>query len=301
MPRKEINLSELRDLIAEGPAGQEKIKKQAAAISTLQEALMLTYKRKRPYVVPVKAEGNVIRFGLIGDTQIGSLYQRLDALRAFYKRAAAEGIATVLHCGDVVEGWRVYRGQEFELHPHARSWGDQRDMFAREAPREDGIETIFITGNHDASFKNLIGLVAGDEFQRVRPDWKFVGQDVGDVVLKSKSGAEFKVRLVHPGGGTSYALSYKLQKFIEAIPGGEKPDLLAVGHFHKAEYLPAYRNVAGVQVGTFCSQTAFMARQGIAAHVGGWIITVTLGDRKKLTSRIQAEWIGFYEPEVKAS
>jgi hypothetical protein len=90
-----------------------------------------------------------------------------------------------------------------------------------------------------------------------------------------------------------------MQKFIEAIPGGEKPDLLAIGHFHKAEYLPAYRNVTGLQVGTMQGQTPFMAAQASAAHVGGWIISVALNDRKKLTSRIQAEWIGFFEESQK--
>jgi len=39
-----------------------------------------------------------------------------------------------------------------------------------------------------------------------------------------------------------------------------------------------------------------MASRASAAHVGGWIVTVTLNDRKKLTARVQTEWIGFFEP-----
>ena len=71
MAGKTINLSELAELIASGPAGKEKIEKQARAITELQEALMQMVKRTRAYKVPVRAEGNVIRFGLIGDTHIG--------------------------------------------------------------------------------------------------------------------------------------------------------------------------------------------------------------------------------------
>lgn len=295
--RKEINLGELSALIAEGPAGQEKIKKQAAAISTLQETLMLMVKRVRPYEIPVRSEGNTIRFGLIGDTQIGSLYQRLDALKLFYERCAAEGIMDILHAGDVIDGWRVYRGQEFELHPNGRSWPEQRDMFAESVPKIKDMRTVFITGNHDSSFKKLVGLVVGDELQRVRPDWKFIGQDIGDVTLTSKNGRKFSVRLLHPGGGTAYAASYHLQKIIEAIPGGQKPDLMAIGHYHKALWMPDYRNVSGFYPGTFQSQTPFMIRGSLAAHIGGWIVTVTLGERRKLTSRIQAEFISFYEAQ----
>jgi predicted phosphodiesterase len=292
--KKEITLGEMQDLVGTGPASKEKLRKQGEAITQLQEALMLTYKRQKPYEVPVKSDENSIRFGLIGDTHIGSLYYQRDALRAFYTRCLDEGIMDILHAGDVVAGWRVYRGQEFELRPDAKSWPEQRDIFANEVPRYAGMRTIFITGNHDNSFKKLVGMVAGDEFGRLRDDWKFIGQDVGDVTLKTKQGQAFKVRLLHPGGGTAYAVSYHAQKIVEAMPGGEKPDLLAIGHYHKAIFMPAYRNVSCLQVGTFEAQTPFMLQHSIAAHTGGWLVTVYLNERKKLTSRVQAEFIGFY-------
>jgi predicted phosphodiesterase len=295
---KEIDLSKLAELVAEGPAGQDKIKRQAKAINELQEALMLMVKRVRPYEVPVKTKDNTIKFGVIGDTHIGSLYQRTDALKLFYKACAEEGVRHVLHVGDVIDGWHVYKGQEFELHPEGRSWPGQRDMFAQAIPYNPDIETIFISGNHDASYKNVIGMVVGDELQRIRPDFKFVGQDVGDVILKARDGSQLKIRLVHPGGGTAYAISYRLQKFIEAIPGGDKPDLLCLGHYHKAEILPSYRNVCGIQAGTFQSQSPFMARQASAAHVGGWIVEATMGKKENLTRRFKAEFLAFFEPDV---
>ena len=293
---KTVDLSKLPDLLAEGPTGRAKIERQARAIAELSESLDLMARRSRPYEVPIRGRDNVIRFGLIGDTHFGSLYQRPDALKVFYGACEKEGVTDVLHAGDVLAGWRVYKGQEFELHPNGRSWPEQRDMFAALAPRAKGVTTHFITGNHDASFKKLIGLVAGPDLEAARPDWKFVGQDVGDVTLKARNGLSFHVRLVHPGGGTSYAVSYRMQKMIESISGGRKPDMLASGHYHKAETLPSYRNVFGVDVGCFEDQTPFMASRASAAHVGGWIVTVSLNDRSKLTARVQTEWIGFFEP-----
>lgn len=295
--RKEVNLGELQDLIAQGPAGQAKLKKQAEAITVLQETLMLSWKRQKPYEVPVKSEENVIRFGLIGDTQIGSLYQERDALAAYYRRAWDEGYNVILHAGDVLDGWKVYRGQEFELRPDAKSWPEQKKIFVGEMPRHDGQETVFITGNHDASFKNLVGMVVGDELAAARKDWKFIGQDIGDVTLKTPQGQAFKVRLVHPGGGTAYAVSYHSQKLVESIPGGQKPNLVAIGHYHKAEFLPSYRNVSVVQVGTFCGQTPFMVRQHLAAHVGGWLVEVHLNESRKLSSRVRAEFLSFYSEQ----
>jgi hypothetical protein len=297
MKTKELDMGDVAKLLAEGPHGRDKQEKQAEAISNLQQTLMLMYKRQKPYEVPIRSEGNCIKFGVIGDTQIGSLYQQRVALTAYYERCAAEGVMTICHTGDVLDGWRVYRGQEFELRPDGKSWPEQKTLFINEMPKIAGMKTVFITGNHDASFKNLVGLVVGDELSQVRPDWKFIGQDVGDVDLKTPEGQIFKIRLLHPGGGTAYALSYRIQKIIESMAGGSKPDLLAVGHFHKGEYIPQYRNVAAIQSGCFQSQTPFMVRQSISAHVGGWIVTVHLNERRKLTKRIQAEWVGFLEEQ----
>lgn len=293
---KVVDLSSLPDLLADGPTGRAKIERLERDKAEFAEALDLMARRTRPYEVPIKGPDNEIRFGLISDTHIGSLYQRTDALRVFYAHCEREGIETVLHAGDILDGWKVYPGHLFELHPNARSWGEQRSMFADLAPRVKGITTHFITGNHDNSFKKEIGLVPGPELAAVRPDWKFVGQDIATVTLKTKGGFSFRVMLVHPDGGTAYATSYRLQRMIESISGGQKPDMVAEGHFHKALALPNYRNVYGVESGSFVSQTPFMARKGISAHVGGWIVTVTLNDRAKLTARVQTEWIGFFEP-----
>lgn len=138
----------------------------------------------------------------------------------------------------------------------------------------------------------------GDELQRIRPDWKYIGSDIGTVILKAQNGLSLNVMLIHPGGGINqYALSYKPQRIIEGLSGGQKPDLLAIGHFHKSFWIPTYRNVTAFCVGCFQSQTPFMVQQTIAANVGGWIVEAVLGPPKKLTSRVKAEFIGFYEEQ----
>jgi len=66
---------------------------------------------------------------------------------------------------------------------------------------------------------------------------------------------------------------------------------LLLGHYHKAEFLPSYRNVAVCQTGTFERQSPFMARRGLAAHVGGWIFDVTVGKGHHV---IRGEFVAFY-------
>jgi hypothetical protein len=242
--------------------------------------------KDRVHVLPI-TDKNAIRFAVIGDTQIGNLYACPENLAAFYAAAKERGCEVVLHTGDVLDGWKVYKGQEFEL----RDVGFEAQLarFKNEMPR--GIPVKFITGNHDASFKNLAGISVGGAIEKARPDWQFVGEDQGVVELKTKSGFSFTVGLYHMGGGTAYAVSYRPQKAVEQMEGGRKPNMAAFGHFHKAEFMPSYRNVCIIQSGCFEWQTPFMQRLPTAAHVGGWIIEVMPG---KNYNRINAEFIAFY-------
>jgi predicted phosphodiesterase len=297
--KRDIDLSSLSTLIAASPTGRARLEAQRIAIETLSGALTASYKKGRPYVIPAPIEGNVIKFAALGDTHIGSLYHRHDAMKQFYHRCREEGYKLALHAGDVVAGWHVYRGQEFELHPHAKSWPEQEQMFLEEAEMTSGMDVVFITGNHDNSFKKLVGIVPGEEFGRRAENWKFIGQDYGDVALKTPAGEKFTVRLLHPGGGTAYALSYHMQKIIESMSGGQKPNMVIAGHYHKSMFIPQYRGVAGLYPGCFESQTPFMIQRGIAASIGGWLIRVTIGKRGALTNRIQAEWVGFFEEKDK--
>lgn len=227
-----------------------------------------------------------LRFAILGDTHIGSLYFSEAALHAFADHCKREGVTAIYHAGDVIDGHRVYRGQEFEL----RDLGLEAQLDRLEKVWPTGFKTHFITGNHDASFKALAGVSVGTLIEQRRDDMIFLGEDQAQVQFQTPSG-QYTLGLLHPGGGSSYALSYRPQKIIDALEGGAKPNMLVIGHHHKAEFLPAYRNVAAIQAGTTQRQTPFMARGGLAAHVGGWIVDVWVGD---LHNRIRPEFVAFY-------
>jgi predicted phosphodiesterase len=261
-------------------------------IAALEGALEATAQKRTPITLEVPGKDNTIWFGVIGDTHYGSLYECKDELAAMYRAFKAAGVKNVLHAGDLIDGHRVYRGQEFELHRHG--WAEQRDHFVKHAPKESGITTYFITGNHDASMKKAAGMDVGAELADRRKDWHFCGEDYAAIDFVTGNGRKFKVAMIHPSGGSAYALSYRPQKIAEQIEGGSKPNLLAVGHYHKAEFMPSYRNIAVLQVGCFQRQTPFMVTKGLAAHVGGWIVRVTVQSKNALSNSIQAEFVAFY-------
>ncbi|HMM30358.1 MAG TPA: hypothetical protein PKB13_01135, partial [Clostridia bacterium] len=204
-----------------------------------------------------------IRFGLMGDTQINSKYTQITHLHTLYDFYASEGIRDVYNTGDIDEGEQMRQGHQYECYNQGAD--DHVDEIIRVYPKRTGITTHFITGNHDASMIKHCGYDIGRGIAEKRSDMKYLGRDCAVIYLTPNCTLELR----HPWDGSAYALSYKTQKMIDAMSGGEKPHILAVGHYHKAEYL-FYRNVHCFQTGCLQAQTPFMRGKSLAAHMGGW-------------------------------
>ena len=229
---------------------------------------------------------NIIRFGIMGDTQFGSKYVQISHLNHYYDVCVCEGITDVYHTGDITDGLKMRVGHEYELYEISAD--GMREDVVKNYPKRDGITTHFITGNHDASIYKHVGYDIGQAIANARPDLDYLGRDCATINLTPNCTLELR----HPWDGTAYALSYKMQKMIEAMEGDSKPNILAVGHYHKAEYL-FYRNVHAIQSGCFQGQTPFTRGKGISVHLGGWIVTVRV-DANGTIQSIAPEFIPFY-------
>jgi len=237
-----------------------------------------------------------VKIGLLGDTQLGSESERLDIMNTLYDLYEKEGITKVYHAGDFLDGDGVYRGQYYELHTVG---ADKQVRYAIENyPKREGITTYFITGNHDLVYFKRTGYDIGNgSLTKERKDLVYLGPEEADVHLYAEGEEEgtdpASLRLFHPGGtGSSYALSYRAQKTIESYGGGEKPSILAMGHFHKASYF-FVRNVHTIQVGCCQSQTRFMRNRAIQAHTGGFILEFNVEPNGSI-NRFKNEFIPFY-------
>ena len=275
---KPKKVSQFADEFYASPAGQEKI----SGMARVQQHLDTISRKNR-----IQLPSGMVRIGIFGDTHFGSRYEDLAALNTYAQACREAKVQCMIHAGDILEGHRLYRGQEFEVH--SLGWEAQSKHFAKVAP-DFGCPVYFITGNHDISLKRAAGIAVGPELQQLRPDWIFIGEDVGEVVLEA-GGKKIKVGVLHPGGGSSYAISYRAQKIVEQLEGGTKPDILAIGNYHKADWIPSYRNVSVLQVGCFQRQTPFMVTKSLSAMVGGWIVEFGIGTG---CSRQKAEFFPFY-------
>ena len=205
-------------------------KKAEKVTKPAEDTKRVVVQNQEPTAYDSKWDGaQVIRFALMGDTQLGSKYTQLTHLHNFYDRLVKEGITTVYHTGDMVDGLKMRTGHEYELYEISAD--EQRDDVVKNYPYREGITTYFITGNHDASIYKQVGYDIGRAISEKRPDMIYLGRDCAVVYLTPNCTLELR----HPWDGTAYALSYKPQKMIEAMESDSKPNILAIGHYHKQE------------------------------------------------------------------
>jgi hypothetical protein len=210
-----------------------------------------------------KFKGYEVRFGLTADNHLCSKYYRADVLNALYDIWEKQGIKTVYQCGNMVDGEMNFNRYDLCVPPGVEQ---QVDYFIKHWPQRKGISTKFICGDdHEGHYCRNAGIDFGKMVMYAaqkegRKDLEYLGYMEYDKIYSAKNG-QCKMRLIHAGGGSSYATSYSVQKIVESYQGGEKPNVLLVGHFHKAEF--SYpRDVLTVQAGCFLPATRIETDSG---------------------------------------
>ena len=99
------------------------------------------------------------------------------------------------------------------------------------------------------------------------------------------------LKLFHGEDGSSYATSYRVQKVIEAYTGGEKPNMLILGHVHKQIYM-FERNIHCISAGALSRQSSWMRSKRLVNHSGFHVVEITVN--KTGISRCKVEWFPFY-------
>lgn len=218
-------------------------------------------------------DGNFL-FGAVSDNHIGSKYSRLDVLNTLYDRFVQEGVGRVYNAGNWIDGEASFNVHDLVAH----GMDEQLRHLARDYPQRHGIETFAVAGDdHEGWYAQKFGVDIGARAEQTmrsssRSDWHNLGYMEAHIrLIHGGTGAEAVMAVVHPGGGSSYAVSYSIQKIIESLDGGEKPAVGLYGHYHKL-WAGNVRNVWTVQTGCTEDQTPFMRKKKLEAHVGGVLI-----------------------------
>jgi predicted phosphodiesterase len=238
--------------------------------------------------------GHVLTLGFITDTHLCSKFQRLDVLDYAYDIFEERGIKTVLHAGNIVDGESKVNTHDLLVHGIA----EQAHYVIEHYPAKKGITTYYIDGDdHEGWWFQREGIEFGrylmfEALAAGRDDLKYMGYMENDVEMVPGN-KKTVIRIVHPGGGSSYAHSYTAQKIVESYTPGEKPSILLIGHYHKANF-GVIRGVHCIQGGCTQDQSTFMRKKRLEAHVGFWILTVEL-DSNGAVSRFLPEFFNFFD------
>lgn len=222
-------------------------------------------------------------FGLVSDTHLASVAERLDILKDAFDTFEKAGVKQVFHCGDMTDGWQEYRGhiqyvKVFGSQPQAarviKCW-----------PRKPGMTTYVIAGNHDMDSysKDKVdrlslvthGFQHEGKYYEGRDDIKYVGQYSHTIILPQ----QVMMHLLHPRGNAAYAMSYKQQKRSEAMDRNLRPDIQCSGHFHTFTHIwlnhTHFLAVPGMQ-----DETEFFKRLGLPRSVGYMLVYYKIADGK---------------------
>jgi hypothetical protein len=241
-----------------------------------------------------KFNNKIYKFGITADNHLNSKFERLDILNALYDRFEQEGIKEVYNAGNWIDGeakFNKYEVFNIGIDP-------QINYFLKNYPQRKGITTYFIAGDdHEGWYvqnqKIDIGKYAEMRAREMgRDDLIYLGYVEADIEFKSQRGKAI-MKVMHPGGGSAYALSYSPQKMIESFQGGEKPHILVLGHYHKADYM-YYRDIHCLQAACTQDQTIFMRKKRIQAALGGWIVEMQQSADGAI-NRFKTDFMNFFD------
>jgi len=231
----------------------------------------------------VSREGTHVKFGVMTDTHIGSIYYRPEYFREALTIMEVEGCEFITHSGDITDGLSNRPDHIYEL-THI-GYKNQRDYAIEQMNQWSG-KWYAISGNHDRYYIKSAGANIVEDIVEHLDDGVFLGDDEGDIIINDKI-----IKLWHGIDGSSYATSYRLQKVVESLTGGEKPHVMICGHTHKQGYF-FERNIHVLSGGAMCLQSKFMRGKKLANHAGFHIVDMELTEDG--VTRFRPEWFPYF-------
>jgi len=276
-------------------------------IDTIVEAIKKLPKPEMFRRIPMNVidDSGWFTFGLVADTHLACKEERLSELHLQYDLFAKEGITSVLHAGNPVDGYiEKINGESV----YQSTIDGQVQYFIDHYPRRQGIVTHFITGDDHEGWWIKKGFNFGAHLmntarEQKRDDLNYIGHVEADIEVRRGDQKPVIIKIQHPGGGSAYARSYTGQKQVESFEGGEKPNILIQGHYHVSNYMND-RNIHVVSMPGFQDQTIFARKKRLRMEVGGAIMRFKPGKNASIT-RFQIEFNryfnrSFYKPYLKS-
>lgn len=226
---------------------------------------MLTYiaNNTKKEIDEVLWEEGHLKFWLVSDTHIWAKQAAVDELWEFYDKAKDKGVECFVHAGDLLDWEWVYTGQQFE---QSEVWmDDQINKLVKDYP-DVWVPTYFIQWNHDQAFLKRNWADVWKTISLLRDDLKYLG--IYDATLKINW---IKINLHHWAWASSYSWDYKLQRYIDSLDPKQLPDVVGLGHYHRALY-SLHNGIHSFLPGAFLKENLLCKRYNFPNQIWWWIV-----------------------------
>lgn len=242
--------------------------------------------KPKPFEKPIISyNGEKYRFALVGDTHFGSDCYMEYWFESVCGECSKRKIDRLFHVGDLCEGMSNRPGHIYEIMDGCLGYENQKKYAVKQLEKFNG-DVYIISGNHDRWFHKSSGAEIVSDVCEQNKNWHFLGDDEGTIKING-----IDIMLWHGEDGSSYAVSYRIQKICESFTGGEKPNVLLTGHVHKSIYLQE-RNIHCISAGSLQRQTPWMRGKRLSSINGWWEVCLTIGDNQ--VREITTTWRPFY-------
>jgi len=243
--------------------------------------------------------GRKIKLAFLTDTHFGSKACQITALLKTLRMCEKEKVQAIIFAGDMMTGVGVYNGQQYDNYANT---AEEQEQIAA-AMMKTTIPIYALGGNHDYSFYKSNGHNAVRSVASMLPNFYYLGYDAYDLNISEKT----VCRIIHPKGGQAYALSYKLQKMLEAaafedlckvMEQGDAPKLKMVvaGHYHTVCQI-IRGNIFGLQAGCFEGKTNLVKQYSLIPTIGAWIVEFEIAQRTEQIMNFTPKFVCFNEIE----
>lgn len=246
----------------------------------IQEMLNYIATNTKKEVNDVLSEPWHLKFALLSDTHFWAKQCAKDELWEFYDRAKDKWVEAFVHCGDIVDGCWVYKGQQFEQE---NVWFESQLQDIRDNYPNVWIPTYFIGGNHDENFLKANGVNICKAIETVRQD--LINLGFYDARLKLNG---IDINLHHWWWSLSYAKDYKMKKYLDSMPVENQPDIFSLGHYHTALY-DLHRWIHWFMPWAFLKENMLAKRFNLDNTIWGWVIEIDKNEKGQ--SRLNMEFI----------
>lgn len=230
------------------------------------------------------------KVGFVSDLHACCEYTKIKSAQKAYEQFSKQGVSIVFNAGDTTHGHVDMHGS-YKYEIKLRMLENQLNHLVADYPKQDGIQTFMIAGNHDLSWGRQ-----GVDFIKLlsdrRPDITYLGPTVA--FIDGPDNIPNFVMLYHPKDGSGYALSYKTQKIAEYVTYALKgltdnpdipnimPQIASIGHYHKYVHHKGPDGAHYITCPALCGMTDFQKGKHLINEMGALMFEFGLSDKGKI-------------------